>query len=93
MVLSIHIGLRYCWKKTISVIVNYIIKSRQLNFTTVIFVVHVELLIEGEVKNQWCICFLVPITEASHVFFHDFLDRFIRKILITDSVLSSFGAF
>ena len=72
---------------------DYIIKSKQLNPTTVIFVVNVELLDGGEVKNQWCIRFLVPITEASHVSFHDFLDRFIRKVLITDSVLRSIGAF
>ena len=93
MVSSIHIGFRHCGKKTISVIVDYTIKSRQLNPTTVIFVVHVELLDGCEVKNQWCIRFLVPIIEASHVSFHNFLYRFIRKVLITDSVLSSIGAF
>ena len=93
MVSSIQIGFRHCGKMTISVIVDYIIKSRQLNPTTVIIVVNVELLDGGEVKNKWCIRFLVPITEASHVSFHDFLDRFIRKVLITDSVLSSIGAF
>ena len=92
MVSSIHIGFRHCGKRTISVIVDYTIKSRQLNPTTVIFVVNVEL-DGGEVKNQWFIRFLVPITEASHVSFDNFLDRFIRKVLITDSVLSSIGAF
>ena len=92
MVSSIHIGFRHCGKRTISVIVDYTVKSRQLNPTTVIFVVNVELLDGSEVKNQWCIRFLVPITETSHVSFHDFLDRFIRKVLITDSVLSSNGA-
>ena len=92
MVSSIHIGFRHCGKRTISVIVDYTVKSRQLNPTTVIFVVNVELLDGSEVKNQWCIRFLVTITETSHVSFHDFLDRFIRKVLITDSVLSSNGA-
>ena len=92
MVSSIHIGFRHCGKRTISVIVDYSIKSRQLNPTTVIFVVNVELLDGGEVKNQWFLRFLVPITEASHVLFHNFLERFIRKVLITDSVLSSIGA-
>ena len=92
MVSSIHIGFRHCEKMTISIIVYYTVKSRQLNPTTVIFVVNVELLDRGEVKNQWCICFLVPITEASHVSFHDILDRFIQKVLITDSVLSSIKA-
>ena len=93
MVSSIHIGFRHCGKRTISVIVDYTIKSRQLNPTTVIFVVNVELLDWGEVKNQWFIRFLVPITEASHVSFDHFLDKLIRKVLITDSVLSSIGAF
>ena len=72
---------------------DYTFKSRQLNLTTVIFVVIVKLFNGSEVTNQWCIRFLVPISEASHVSFHDFLDRFIRKLLITDSVLSSIGAF
>ena len=75
-----------------SVIVDYTIKSRQLNLTTVIFVVNVELLDGGKVKNQWCIRFLVLITEASHVSFDNFLERFIRKVLITNFVLSSIGA-
>ena len=39
-----YIGFRHCGKRTISVIVDYSIKSRQLNHTTVIFVVNVELL-------------------------------------------------
>ena len=93
MVLSIYIGFRHCGKRTISIIVDYSIKSKQLNPTTVIFVINVKLLDRGEVKNQWFLRFLVPITEASHVSFHNFLERFIRKVLITDSVLSSIGAF
>ena len=93
MVSSIHIGFRHCRKRTISVIVDYTVKRRQLNPTTVIFIVNVELLDGGKVKNQWCIRFLVPITEATHVSFHNFLDRFIRKVLITDSILCSIKAF
>ena len=77
----------------IFVIMEYTIKSRQLNPTTVTFVVNVELVDGGEVNNQWCIRFLVPITEASHVSFHNFQNRLIRKILITESVLSSLEAF
>ena len=68
MVLSIYIGFRHCGKRTISVIVDYSIKSRQLNPTTVIFVINVELIDGGEVKNQWFLSFLVPITKASLVF-------------------------
>ena len=90
---SIIIEFRHCWKRTISVFVDYKIKSRQLNPTTVIFVVHVKLLDVGEVKNQWWKRFLVLITDATYVTFHDYLDRFNRKVFITDFVLNSIGAF
>ena len=60
MVVSIHFSLRHRGKKTISVIVYYTIKARQLNPTTVIYVLDVELLDEGEIKNHWCIRFFVP---------------------------------
>ena len=79
MVVSIHIGFRQCGKKTISVIVDYTIKARQLNPTTVIYVLDVELLDGGEIKNHLCIRFLVPIHEACNTSFHDFLEKFIRS--------------
>ena len=93
MVVSIHIGFRHCGKKTISVIVDYTIKARQLNPTTVIYVIDVDLFDGGEIKNHWCIRFLVPISEACSTSFRDFLEKFIRRVLITDSILSSIGAF
>ena len=93
MVVLIHIGFRHCGKKTISVIVNYSIKARRINSTTVIYVVDVELLDGGEIKNHWCIRFLVPISEECNTSFHDFSEKFIRRVLITDPVLSSIGAF
>ena len=76
MVVSIHIGFRHCGKKTISVIVDYTIKARQLNPTTVIYLLDVELLDGGEIKNHWFIRFLVPIDEACSTSFHDFLEKF-----------------
>ena len=93
MVVSIHIGFRHCGKKTISVIVDYSIKARQINPTTVIYVVNPELLDGGEIKNHWCIRFLVPISDTCSKSFHDFLEKFFRRVLITDPVLSSIGAF
>ena len=92
MVSSIYIGLRHCGKRFISVMVDYSIKSRQLNPTTVIFVINVKLFNWRVVKNQWFLRFLVPITETSHVSFNNFLNRFIWTVIITDSVLSSIGA-
>ena len=37
--------------------------------------------------------FCVPISEACSTSFHDFLEKFIRRVPITDPVLSSIGAF
>ena len=91
--MSIHIGFRHCGKKTISVIVDYTIKARQLNPTTVIYVADVDLLDGGKTKDHWCIRFLVPIIEAFNMSFHDFLEKFIRRVLITDFVLSFISAF
>ena len=93
MVVSIHIGFRHCKKKTISVIVDDSIIARQINPTTVIYVVDVDLQDGGEVKNYWCIRFLVTISKACSTSFHDLLEKFIRKLLITDPVFSFIGAF
>ena len=93
MVVSIHNGFRHCGQKTISVIVDDTIKARQLNPTTVNYVLDVDFLNGGKCKNHWCILFLVPISEACSTSFHDFLEKFSRRVLITDSVLSSIGAF
>ena len=52
MVVTIHIGFRHCGKKTISVIVDYLIKAGQINLTTVIYVLDVELLDGGKITNH-----------------------------------------
>ena len=92
MVLSIHIGFRHCGKRTISVIVDYSIMRIQHNPTTVIFVINVELLDGGKLKINGFYVFSYP-SPRIPMSFHNFLDRFIRKVVITDSVLSSIGAF
>ena len=51
MVVSIYIGFKHCGKKTISIIGNYTIKAQQLNPTTVIYVLDVDLLNGAEIKN------------------------------------------
>ena len=93
MVVSIHIGFRQCRKKTISVIVDYTIKARQLNTTTVIYVADVELLDGGKTKDHWFIRFRVPIIKAFSMSFHDFLKKLILRVLITNFVLSSINTF
>ena len=92
MVLSIHICFRHCGKKTILFIVDYTIKSRQLNPTTVIYVVDVELLDSGENKTHCCIRCFGPTIEAFCKSFCDFLKKFFQRVFITDSVLSFIGA-
>ena len=64
MLVSIHIGFRNFGKKSISVIVDYTIKARQLNTTTVIYVISVDLLNKSDINNYWCICF--PVLSARH---------------------------
>ena len=72
---------------------DYTTKAQQLNPTTVIYVLDVDLLDVGESKNFWCIRFLFFISEACSTSFHNFLEKFNRRDFITDSVLSSIGAF
>ena len=93
MVKFIHIGFKHCGRKINSINVDYTIKTRQINFTTVIYAVNVDLLNAGEITEDWYIRFLVPDSEAFGQSFEDFLEQFIRTVLITDSVLSSIGAY
>ena len=86
MLKSIHIGFKHCVKKINSILVDFTIKTRQINFTTVIYVVNVELLDAGEITDDWYIRVLVPVSEAFGQSFDNFLKKFIRTVLITDSV-------
>ena len=60
MVVLNHIGFRHCGKKTISVIVDYSIKARQINPTTVIYVLNVELLDGAKLGIIGVYVFLFP---------------------------------
>ena len=93
MLKSIHIGFKHSRIKINLIIVDYKIKTRQTNFTTVIYVVIIELLDAGEITKDQYIRFLVPVSGAFRQSFDDYLKHFIRTVLITDSVLSSIGAF
>ena len=93
MVVPIHIGFRYCEKKSISIIVDYTIKARQLNPITVIYEVNVKLFDGGKTKNHWCVRFLVLFSNTCSTSGYDFLEKFILRILLTDFVLSFIGAF
>ena len=45
---------------TISVIMDYTIKARQINSVTVIYLVDVEMLDGGDIKNYWSLRLLLP---------------------------------
>ena len=47
---------------------------------------NVELLDAGEITDDWYIRVLVPVSEAFGQSFDNFLKKFIRTVLITDSV-------
>ena len=72
---------------------DYTIKSRELNPTILIYVMDVELIDGGKIIDHWCIRFLVPTIQAFGKSFHDFLEKFILRVLITDYVLRSIGTF
>ena len=74
MDVTIHINFRHSGKKIISLIVDYLIKARQLNPTKIIYVVDIELLDGEETKNRCCIRFLVPFSKACSTSFHNFLE-------------------
>ena len=83
MVVSIHIGFKHCGKKTISVIVDYIIKARQINPTTVIYVLDVDLL--DEVKIIGAYVFLFPLARhavgLSTIFWRNSFEESLSPIL------------
>ena len=79
-------------RKNISIKVKYTIKSRQINISTFIYAVGVTLVDGNKNKDHWVLRFLVPISHYLRYSFITFLQRLIRTVIITDSVLYSIGA-
>ena len=67
-------------------------KTRQSNYNTVFYVVEMNLFDGKFNKQRWIIRFLVPNSHSMRTSFLNFLQHFIRKVLVTDDVLSSIGA-
>ena len=86
------IGYRQSRVDNIAIKVKYIFKSRQINFLTVINAVSIDLIYGNNIKNHWFLWLLVPVHHLSSQYFIIFLERFIKTVLITDSVLYSIGA-
>ena len=72
---------------------DYTIIARQVNLTTVIYVIDVARLDEGESTKHWCSRLLDPISEACRTSFPDILEKFIQRVFITYSIVSSIDAF
>ena len=89
---SFPIGRRQCGEKKISVEVKYTIKARQINVSTFIYAVGVTLVDGNKNKDHCVLRFLVSISNHLRYSFITFLQRLIRTVLITDSVLYSIGA-
>lgn len=77
-----HEGREFDLWKTINA--NYSTKSHLINRSTVFYEVWIDLFDGQEIRGHWCFRFLVPITESQ---FTDFLNDFIRTIILTESNL------
>ena len=86
------IGYRQSGVDNIAIKVKYIIKRSQIHFSTVINAVSIDLIDGNDIKNHWFLWLLVPVHHSSSQYFILFLERFIKTVLITDSVLYSIGA-
>ena len=52
----------------------------------------IDLIDGNDIKNHWILWLLVPVHHSSSQYFILLLERFIKSVLITDSVLYSIGA-
>ena len=78
-------GSRQIGKEKITIKVKYTIKGRQINYSTDIYAVEIDLYDGENIKNHWCHRILVPIIYSSSYAFHSFVEKFIKTVLITVS--------
>ena len=82
-----HLG-----ERTIPFTVSCDIKTQQINFNTIFYVVKIDLL-EGKCRmRSWIIRLLVPTFHSISISFLNFLQRCVRNVFVTDNVLLSIGA-
>ena len=87
------IGYRQCGLNEIPIRVKYTLKGRPINLTTDILSLAIDLLDEKDIKNHWNLRVLVPNKHFSSQSFIILLERLIRDVFITDSVLNTICAF
>ena len=59
------IGYRQSGVDNIAIKVKYILKSRQINFSTVINAVSIDLIDGNDIKNHWFLWLLVPVNHST----------------------------
>ena len=87
------IGYRQCGLNEIPIRVKYTLNGRPINLTTDILSLAIDLLDEKDIKNHWNLRVLVPNKHSSSQSFIILLERLIRDVFITDSVLNTICAF
>ena len=85
------IGDRHLGDRTIPITVSCDMITRLINYNTVFYVMEIDLFDVKCNVRQWIIRFLV-FTYSMRTSFLNVFQNFIRKVLVTDDVLSSFGA-
>ena len=92
MKFNFPIGDHHLAERTIPVTVCCDMKTRQLNFNKVFYVVEIDLL-KGKCRmRSWIIRLLVPTVLSMRISFSNFLQRFVRNVFVSDDVLLSSGA-
>ena len=87
------IGYRQCGVNEIPIRVKYKLKKRPIYLTTDIVALAVDLLDGKNIKNHWNLRVLFSNKHSSSQSFIILLERFIRDVFITESVLNTIFAF
>ena len=92
MKFNFTIGDHHLGERTIPVTVSCDMKTQQITFNTVFYLVKIDLL-EGQCRmRSWIIRLLVPTFHSMRISFLNFLQRFVLNVFVTDDVLLSIGA-
>ena len=90
MIDTIVIGNRPCGIEKIPVTVKYNKKFRQ-SVLLGICSVDITLFDGNNINKNWCLRLIVPFKQYGSMIFVTVLEKIIRNVFITDSVLSSIG--
>ena len=92
MKFNFSIGDHHLGERIIPVTVSCDMKTRQINFNTVYYVVEIDLL-EGKCRIcNWIIRLLVFTFHSMRISFLNFIQHFVRNVVVTDNVLFFIGS-